>query len=68
MVAKKKAKTKRKINGQHEQQAHTLESLLSDTGFEGATAGSYAMPFLRILQKGSPEVDKDDCSIVCYHF
>jgi len=62
MVAKKKAK--RKTNGEREAEAQTLESLLADQGFEGATSGSYAMPFLRILQKGSPEVDKDESSYI----
>jgi hypothetical protein len=28
-------------------------------GMEGATADSYAIPFLKVLQKGSPEVDED---------
>ena len=57
---KKKAKKKaQKRNGDEQQ---TLNDLLEDQGFEGATSGSYAMPFLRILQKGSPEVDKDEAT------
>ena len=30
------------------------------TGFEGTTSDTFKIPFLKILQKQSPEVDKDD--------
>lgn len=42
--------------------ASTMDALvaLSGVGFEGATAADYALPFLRVLQKMSPEVDEAD--------
>lgn len=46
------------------EQPQTLDELLSSKGFEGATSSSYAMPFLRILQKLSPELDKDDAKYI----
>jgi len=36
------------------------EGAAGDTGFEGTTAEDYAIPFVKLLQKGSPECDKDD--------
>jgi len=60
MVARKKRASKKKASNNPE----TLADLLQDQGFEGATSGSYAMPFLRILQKGSPEVDKDESAYI----
>ena len=63
MVARKKKakkKTAKKQNGNPE----TLADLLADQGFEGATSGSYAMPFFRILQKLSPECDKDEAAYI----
>lgn len=33
-------------------------------GFEEATADAYAIPFLRVLQKGSPEVDENEGAYV----
>jgi len=59
-VSKKKATRSKSSNNNPE----TLNDLLQDQGFEGATSGSYAMPFLRILQKGSPEVDKDESAYI----
>jgi len=60
-----KKKGRRSKNGTSKpEQEQTLEQLLADQGFEGATSGSYAMPFLRILQKGSPEVDKDETAYI----
>jgi len=61
--AKRKAAPKAKPKMTEEEQM-TLDDLLSSKGFEGATASSYAMPFLRILQKLSPEVDKDDVAFI----
>ena len=65
MVARKKKakkKTSRRKNGNDNPE--TLADLLADQGFEGATSGSYAMPFLRILQKLSPECDKDETAYI----
>lgn len=46
----------------------TLPSILGQggpaAGFEETDSSSYAIPFLRILQKLSPEVDKDDPAYV----
>lgn len=46
------------------EESQTLDDLLKSKGFEGATSSSYAMPFLRILQKMSPEVDKDETAYI----
>lgn len=55
------AARKKKVNHKPSaEEAQTLEELLQSKGFEGAQASSYAMPFLRILQKLSPEVDKTE--------
>ncbi len=58
------AARKKKVNGKKAkpsaEEVQTLEELLQSRGFEGATTSSYAMPFLRILQKLSPEVDKTE--------
>jgi len=54
------ARKKRNSKKATPEEKQTLNDLFEDQGFEGATSGSYAMPFLRILQKGSPEVDKDE--------
>ncbi len=62
MARKKKASSK-KANATTEEQ-QTLQDLLQSKGFEGASASSYAMPFLRILQKLSPEVDKTENAFV----
>ncbi len=59
-MARKKT-AKKKINDEEQQ---TLDDLLKGKGFEGASSSSYAMPFLRILQKLSPEVDRDDNAYV----
>jgi len=58
MARKKAAKKKRTTRKNND--PGTLDDLLQDVGFEGATSSSYAMPFLRILQKLSPECDKDE--------
>ncbi len=58
MAARKK--TTKKTAEQKQQEEMTLQDLLDSKGFEGATAQSFAMPFLRILQKLSPECDSDD--------
>ncbi len=58
---------KKKVNGKKGASKpipETLDDLLQDQGFELATSGSYAMPFLRILQKLSPEVDKDETAYI----
>lgn len=36
----------------------------TDTGFEGTTSDDYAIPFVKLLQKMSPEVDESDGSYV----
>lgn len=61
MVARKKKSTKAEPTPEQQQ---TLADLLSSKGYEGATSGSFAMPFLRILQKLSPECDKDDPAFI----
>ena len=61
MAARKK---KAKVEQPSAEEAQTLEELLQSRGFEGATASSYAMPFLRILQKLSPEVDKTENAFI----
>ena len=58
------ARKKRNNRKPNKEEQQTLEGLLQSKGFEGATSGSYAMPFLRILQKLSPEVDRDDNAFV----
>jgi len=59
-----KARAKAKPAPENNAEQQTLDDLLSSVGFEGASASSYAMPFLRILQKLSPEVDEDDAAYV----
>ena len=54
------ARKKKAVHKPSAEEAQTLEELLQSRGFEGASASSYAMPFLRILQKLSPEVDKTE--------
>ncbi len=61
MVARKK---KRKAADPTPEQEQTLQDLLDSKGYEGASSGSFAMPFLRILQKLSPECDKDDPAFI----
>lgn len=58
MAAKAKDTKKGKVEGEG------LASILGGKGFEDATGDSYAIPFLRILQKGSPEVDEDDDAFI----
>jgi len=47
-----------------DQERLTLEQLLKGDGFDNTTSNSYAMPFIRILQKMSPEVDKDESAYI----
>lgn len=37
---------------------------MSGQGFEGADKDAYAIPFLRILQSGSPQVNEDEASYI----
>ena len=62
--AKVQPRAKAKAKPMSEEEQMTLDDLLTSVGFEGATASSYAMPFLRVLQKLSPEVDKDDSQYI----
>jgi len=64
MARKKKVSKKRNGTKGANQRNETLNDLLQDQGFELATSGSYAMPFLRILQKLSPECDKDETAYI----
>jgi len=65
MARKKKVSKKRNgKQGANQPNTETLNDLLQDQGFELATSGSYAMPFLRILQKLSPECDKDETAYI----
>jgi hypothetical protein len=65
MAPKKEAeKTKptelAKTKAQEDQAALALYGGDAGTGFEGTTADDYALPFLKLLQKMSPEVDEAD--------
>ena len=61
-VSKKKAakKAQSKDVAKIDDNMLDMYSELSESGFEQTSADDYAMPFLKIIQKGSPEVDEDD--------
>jgi len=53
-----------KMKAQEDQAALALYGGDADTGFEGTTSDDYALPFLKLLQKMSPEVDVDNGAFI----
>jgi hypothetical protein len=60
------AKATKKQQKELDQQSQTLAGILGakQTGFEEADSTAYALPMVRILQKGSPQVDDEDPSYI----
>jgi hypothetical protein len=63
MSEKKKASTETALTVA-QQKAVAMFAPDAGTGFEETTSADYAVPFLKLLQKGSPEVDRDDGAYV----
>jgi len=70
MVAKKKSETTSEDKAVVSKEEAALPvsvadlEALSGKGFEGANKDAFAIPFLRILQAGSPQVNEDESSYI----